>query len=155
MCYGLLVISYWLWVIGHWLLRKGLCVKAFPDVLPETMKRLEYPGFEFQLSRIIWGFEFRIQNSLKIYLGGSNFELRIRARFICRLFGFRINFERNYDRCKLCNRCNRPGVSWQGRSYLQCSGYLPRVHLVHLSGLYNRNNGLPWPRCFHWGRIIT
>ena len=46
----------------------------------------------------LWRFEFRILNSLKNYLGGWNFELRIRARFICRLFGFRINFERNYDR---------------------------------------------------------
>ena len=44
------------------------------------------------------GFEFRILNWLKNYLGGSNFKLRIRTRFISRLFGFRIDFERNYDR---------------------------------------------------------
>ena len=54
------------------------------------------PNFNFP--ELFGRFEFRILNSLKNYLGGSNFELRIRARFICRLFVFRINFERNYDR---------------------------------------------------------
>ena len=54
------------------------------------------PNFHFP--ELFGRFEFRILNSLKNYLGGSNFELRIRARFICRLFVFRINLERNYDR---------------------------------------------------------
>ena len=48
------------------------------------------PNFNFL--ELFGRFEFRILNSLKNYLGGSNFELRIRARFICRLCGFRINF---------------------------------------------------------------
>jgi hypothetical protein len=62
---------------------KRSSVQAFPDVLPETMKRFDYPRFEFQLSRIIWGvrisnsgfteelfegFEFRITDSRRIYL---------------------------------------------------------------------------------------
>ena len=44
------------------------------------------------------GFEFRLTNLLRNYLGGSNFELLVGAILICRLSEFRISFCRNYDR---------------------------------------------------------
>ena len=72
-----------LYCIALYCMFKRSSVQAFPDVLPETMKRFDYPGFEFQLSRIIWGgqisnsefaeelfggFEFRVTDSRQIYL---------------------------------------------------------------------------------------
>ena len=54
---------------------------------------------EFQFSGIIWA--VRISNSefAEELFGGVEFRITdSRARFICRLFVFRINLERNYDR---------------------------------------------------------
>ena len=76
-----------------------ICMQIYENLCKHYQYMQTYvrcPNFNFL--KLFGRFEFRILNSLKNYLGGSNFELRIRARFICRLFGFRIKCERNYDR---------------------------------------------------------
>ena len=48
-------------------------------------------------TELLRGFEFRITDQLRNYLGGSNFELMARAIFISQVFEFRIIFCWNYD----------------------------------------------------------
>ena len=84
---------------------KRSSVQAFKRSQTYSLKQWKgsiIQGSNFNFPELFGGFEFRILDSLKNYLRGSNFELRILAGFICRIFGFRIIFERNYDRtCSL------------------------------------------------------
>ena len=52
----------------------------------------------FAQTELLKGFEFRITDQIKNYLGSSTFELMARAIFISQVFEFRNIVYRNYDR---------------------------------------------------------
>ena len=72
----------------------------------------------FAQTELLRGFEFRITDQLRNYLGGSNFELMARAIFISQVFEFRIIFCRNYDRTFSLFQ----GVSFENRIFNLVAG---------------------------------